>query len=233
MAWYTKPILEPRIIGSRKGITFQKNFSKFVIRKRSIPVDKATPLQFSIRNKFENVQGSWRSLSPVQKTTWLTEAPNYQRVNSIGNNYTLTDLNLHCSSNRNFQGANQAAINSIPSSPSAAAPVLGSFVFDPVLFIFQIILSPNVIPANRTLFYYITNFSLTERPINFRNKFQLFAVNNAGFNTTSNIWSQFIASILIEQPSGITHYRNVSIFYMDNLTGQISPGTTFTLNYTF
>lgn len=233
MAWYTKPIGVNRKTGSTGGMTFQKNFTKFIIRKRAVPVDKNTPLQTTVRNKLGSLSSQWRTLSAPDQTTWDDEAPTYPRTNSIGNSYELSDINLFRSSGRFKQSAGQATLAACAVSTPAAAPVLSFYVFDPPGTDFRVVLSPSTIPANRTLLYFISDFSDTAHPFNFKNRFQLFASNVAAFNTTANIWSQFVSVIQMEPASGITHYRQLTLLYMDDTTGQVSAPLTITITYTF
>jgi len=147
MAIYTKPVLQPRILGSRTGATFQRTANGFVIRKRVIPVDKKSDIQTTKRNSLASIQSNHKNLSAPDLTTWINEAPNYPRTNSLGAGYNLSGPQLYTSSNRNLEESELAGINSIPAA--TAFPVINSssngvFVYVPSALFST---SPNIIPA--------------------------------------------------------------------------------------
>ena len=176
-----------RFFGSRGGATFQKTGTVFSIRKRAVPVQKKTPKQSVSKNRFESVQGIYRTLSPTEKASFNSETVNYPRENSLEETYFLSGQQLMSSSNNNLEAAGETPITSMPS------PV----VFPGISFLdAQIVISileatsvtnPAVIPAGFTFVIESTDAFQTEQ--NFVNSpFIRIATIPAGTQTDDVNW---------------------------------------------
>lgn len=158
MAIYTLPPGFNRKKGSRNGGTFQKSGSQFAIRCRRVPTQKRSSYQSIQKNNFDHVQKNWKSLSPVDQTSFDTNSVLFPRSNSLGNSYLLQGSALQCSSNRNAFVSSQTEINSIgvpQSNPNSSIDVffaqsnpcsiIITFFTNPVPvnFAYKIFLSPS------------------------------------------------------------------------------------------
>jgi hypothetical protein len=143
-------------LGADGGSVFQKCGNSFAIRKRAKPVMKRTAKSTAIRNRFEHVSGIWRTLSGTDQDTFIDEAPNYPRTNSLGDSYDLTGNNLQNSSNLNLIQVGLSPISSIP-APVTCLP-FAPFLIDAVnqdLEVFFII-NPDPVPIQFLMNVYAT-----------------------------------------------------------------------------
>jgi len=148
MAIYKLQPATSRILGSRGGNTFQRCGQQFSIRKRAKPVLKKTRQSQFIRARFGSIQSTWRQRSVAQRTTWGNAAPNFLRVDSLGNNYELERLQLFTSSNLSRRAFGMAALNSIPVSGVVIG--YGQIInnFDISSNNWVVPFTPNPVPAN-------------------------------------------------------------------------------------
>jgi hypothetical protein len=117
MAIYKLQPAVSRIAGSRKGITFQKAGTNFVIRNRTVIVQKRTPRQSFVKSLLATRAQVWRTLTAPQKASWLAQVGNYQRTDSLGNVYNIQANPLQIFTNVN------AEILGNPPILSGSAPV--------------------------------------------------------------------------------------------------------------
>lgn len=100
MAKYTLGSGVIQFKGSSGGATFQKCGKVFAIRKRNVPVQKNSIRQTRFKSAFNCQQKRWKTLTPTQKGTFNTRAPEWPRVDSLGNTYYLTGQQLQTSTNQ-------------------------------------------------------------------------------------------------------------------------------------
>lgn len=124
MAIYILPIASPRITGSRRGSTFQRTANGFVIRKRSVIVQKRTAKQSVAKNRMDSIQKRWKSLTLAQKNVWIAEALDYPRQDSLGNIFNFSGANMQMGSNVNRAIAQTTPLNQPANGNTDAAPVL-------------------------------------------------------------------------------------------------------------
>jgi hypothetical protein len=103
MAIYKLQPLVDRIAGSRKGITFQKAGTNFIIRNRTIIVQKRTPSQSYVKSLLASRAQFFRTLNPGQRNSFVSKAPLYPRTDSLGNIYTFGGLQLQVFVNVNAE----------------------------------------------------------------------------------------------------------------------------------
>lgn len=142
--------------GSTGGITFQKCGKVFAARKRAIPVQKNTAKQMRSRNGFQSQAGRWKTYTAGQKNSWITNAPLYTRVNSLGNTYTITGMQLNVSANqrRLYMNLSQVATTS---APIVATPInLFSAAIDRVAHTMTLWLTPDTVQNLCNVNFYVT-----------------------------------------------------------------------------
>lgn len=151
--------LPARVLGSRSGATFQRLGSTFAIRWRRIPIHHRTPKQTASRNRFESIQGRWRTLSGPHRGTWVMQTANYPRVDSLGEQYFISGPNLQNSANSFLYAANQTLLD------QAAPPVMvPTFTIDNIVLVesiplLQVSIDPDEIPADFSLMVYLTRYT--------------------------------------------------------------------------
>lgn len=220
MGKYTKPAAQPRILGSKQGATFQRSGRVFSIRRKSHPVNKNTVKQSQQKNKFESMTSRWRTLSGADKYTWNTERVNYQRTNSLGNNYTLTGQQLQTSSNLNLATSQQPVINQIPPAPVLTGITLGVSIFELTLGTARLKLNPQIVPAGCTVRYdttsYYTNSPSDVTRLEYRNVLTL----TAGSDSDQNFYLPFI-TILGQWSNSVIQSITIRVQIIATDTGQV------------
>lgn len=102
MAVYTKPLGAERIAGSRKGATFTRTANGYIIRKRYMPKTSRNVRTTKNRARFLASVQNYRNLSAGGRQSFRTQAPNFQRTNSLGEVYSLTPIQLAASQSFNW-----------------------------------------------------------------------------------------------------------------------------------
>lgn len=95
--------------GSIAGSTFSSGTYGAYVRRKATPTNPNTVKQGNVRAAFASISSSWRTLTEAQRETWITQAPNYTRLNSFGDNVPLTGqaLFMRCNLNRHLLGLSQ------------------------------------------------------------------------------------------------------------------------------
>lgn len=151
MAKYLLTFGTDRFSGSRGGSTFQKAGVTFVIRKRSVPVQKKSPEQTQKQNQFASVSQNWRKLNTTAKDSFADEAINYPRLDSLGNSYLLNGQQLQHSSNLNLNENDLPQITTMPVASAIPAIAFPVIVTDIGISLLSIQFAPPIIPAGVTL----------------------------------------------------------------------------------
>lgn len=224
MAKYILTFSTDRPAGSLGGATFQKSGTVFAIRKRNVPVQKKSPAQSTVKNRFDHVQKNWKNLSTLEKETFADEAPNYPRIDSLGNSYTLLANNLQGSSNLSLIAAEQPTINSMPSAPPFQDVEVGNiFVTESLsLAVFSIV--QIVVPAGFTLMTYVTRALSegTDSPPS--NSYKLLNARPEGTNPALNQWDAYFMLFGRQNPP-VNSKVWVRFTLVPNGTGQIMSET--------
>lgn len=225
MAIYTKPIGEPRILGSREGATFQRAANGFLIRKRAVPVQKRTARQSESKQLLATTSQHWRTLSAAEQDTWNTEQENYPRNNSLGDEYFLTGPQLQTSSNINLQNTEQSTIDSIPAFETPEPIAFDDLFINLTTDLLQFSTDPFNVPADRSYKYF---FSPIYQPgVTSANTADYFfiAILQAGESTLSNLYAAYIAKFTeINIAVGNIFYGRVETY--NNNTGQREQSLT-------
>ena len=232
MAIYKLQPAVNRIAGSRKGITFQKAGTNFVIRKRTVIVQKRTATQSFVKSLLATRAQVWRTLTPTQKATWLAQVGNYQRTDSLGNLYNIlaNQIQIWTNVNAEILGNTPILSGSAPVSyPGYEYGQLGfSGVFDFIEA--QIFDSANpldfTIPAGFDAKVYFTN-GLSEgqsQPPDY--EYKLVSVLPSGFDTENH---NYYSDYLLQFPPLVagSGLRFWSAFKLTSLTNYIDDEFVF------
>jgi hypothetical protein len=151
--------LVPRILGSRGGATFQRLGSTFAIRYRRVPIHHRSLEQTAARNRFESIQSRWRTLSGPDKGTWIMQAPNFPRTNSLGQPYEISGINLQQSSNSFLHYAGRPLLDE--AQPPVAVPsfTIDNFVLVESIPALQLSIDPDEVPIGFTMMVYMTRYT--------------------------------------------------------------------------
>ena len=118
------------IRGSVAGTTFSSGTYGAYARRKAVPTNTNTPAQGLVKSDFATLSSSWRGLTPEQRETWITQAPNYTRVNAFGDNVPLTGQSLFMRANLNLIAAGLATIVECLPPVELAAPIVSGMDFD-------------------------------------------------------------------------------------------------------
>lgn len=201
MAIYSLPPLVDRIAGSRKGVTFQKAGTNFVLRKRAVIVQKRTVLQSQSKSLLATRSQVWRSLSPAQQLTWTNQVGNYTRVDSLGNVYSILANPLQIWTNVNAELNNDSPL--LTGSPPVVYPVhiYGQLGFSDVFHLLEaqirdsLNLSDYTIPVGfNAKVYFTAGLSVGQnQPPDFN--YKLVSILDEGFDTENhNYYSDYLLS---------------------------------------
>jgi hypothetical protein len=222
MAKYLLTFGTDRIAGSRGGATFQKAGVTYVIRKRSVPVQKHSELQSAKQNQFASVNHNWRKLNTTEKDSFADEAVNYPRVNSFGDQYLINGQQLQSSTNINLQENSLPQITTMP--PAASLPVITDeiLIADATLSELSIQFEPVIVPAGVSLQIFASRPHSPGRVINSVNDLQLLVTWPAGIVQGGNLFS--IYESVIGPLSGATGQRLTAFGrYIQHSSGQVGP----------
>lgn len=222
MAKYLLTFGTDRFAGSRGGSTFQKSGSTFVIRKRNVPVQKKTPEQTARQNTFASIAQNWRTLSQLDKDTFINEAVNYPRTDSLGNTYYLNGQELQHSSNIALSNNDLPQVTTLP--PSSALPVITGNAAGIVISaqIAAFAFTPDPVPVGALLQIFVSRPVSQGTSINSVNDLKLINSVPEGVSPGANSWSQYIALF-----GDITNTAGMIVFYFGRYiqpsTGQAGP----------
>ncbi len=95
-----KSALITQISGSLGGMTGSHNRGGNYLRARAIPVNPNSPQQQAVRNAMTDLVGRWGGvLTPAQRDGWSDYAESTPVLNSLGDEVTLSGINMYTSSN--------------------------------------------------------------------------------------------------------------------------------------
>lgn len=145
-----------RMRGSIGGATFQKIGTTFSIRHRSVPTDKKRIRQTAQRQRFSVVQQFWRTLDSLEKATFEDQVGDYARVDSLGNVYEISGLNLQNVSNSNAVNQAEPLITNLPSPSSPPAIAYDQTEVELVTELITLETTPSILPLTHSLRIFAT-----------------------------------------------------------------------------
>lgn len=225
MAIYTLGPSASRIAGSRRGSTFQRTATGFVIRHRVAPKQKRTDRQSTLKNALAANASRWRSLTGTNQGEWDAERFNYQRFDSLGNAYFMLPNQMQIGSNQNLVLAGITPIAQPVSSGAPAAPVIDTVDIDFSLSAADFTLVGDVVPANRTLKRFVTGPRSNGQGVPGLADFKLMDTISAGNPTSGNAWTAYNA-IFPLSASDVGQFIYCQMVFIQNDTGQNSPEAT-------
>lgn len=126
MAKFLSNILS-KASGSLAGITFSRNKGGGYIRARVTPLNPNTPKQANKRAQFSTAASFWRSLSEVQRATWINAAPSFPYTDTLGQSRIYSGFQLYMKFNNALLAAGEPIIGSAPNPSDFAEVFISSF----------------------------------------------------------------------------------------------------------
>jgi hypothetical protein len=214
-----------RPLGSLGGSTFQRCGKVFAIRKRNVPVQKRSPRQSAVKNKFDHVQKEWKNLTSGNQTQWEDETTNYARTNSLGDPYFISGSNLQASSNINLLNSAEPEIPQPVAFSPIAPPVYGGEATSFNSQIISIFSAPQIIPAGVSMQFWMSR-PVVAPPENLTlDQMKLIKTWQAGEDSAGNIYSEYVQAWSDILPA-IQSVWLIAFRYIINDTGQFTV-TTF------
>lgn len=100
MALIKAGALIAEIRGSVGGVTFARNRGGQYARNRSIPLNPQSTRQVAVRQSFGNLSNLWSTtLTAAQRTAWGVYAANVPLPNSLGEDRTVSGINMYSRGN--------------------------------------------------------------------------------------------------------------------------------------
>jgi hypothetical protein len=231
MAVYKLPISGTRRKGSNGGNTFQKTANGFIIRKRAVPVQKRTARQSQVKTQFENVTGLWRNLTVGEKASWPAGAPNFPRIDSLGNSYDLKGPALQNSSNINLQNGGVAPIQTLPASGGFPAWNLGAISFNLNVNTMAYFLDINTVPVGYSMNFFVAPITQLNRSTGAIESMLLMHSFSSGQSLIINFWPDWVR-IQGGLEAGTFGQLWGAVTMTEDATGQkdtpqINPGSVF------
>lgn len=122
---YAPSILLGRLSLSAGSTTAAHNRFGAYLRNRTIPTNPMSDPQTQVRDNLGALAAAYRALTEVQRTGWRDFGLEITRMDSLGQEYTLTGLQAYVMANRNRFTTGLAAIADAPALPSIPTFVLG------------------------------------------------------------------------------------------------------------
>lgn len=186
MARITYGSIITEIAGSIGGVTFQRNASGFIAKRKSLRFKKNTPKQSTSVNSFQSPLQLWSSLSEDSRTLWANFAANYEKSNKWNVVKFLNGYNWFMSINNNLFLVNEPFLNDPPiyESPLSIPDYTVSFALDEMFLDF----SPTFVHDNHYLLVY-TSPLLSSISLQNRKALRLTAIISPGSTTSFNLSS--------------------------------------------
>lgn len=106
-------ILGP-MMGSVGANTFSKNKGGYFVRLRKAPTNPQTARQLEVRGMMQQLAQAWRSVTPEDRQAWAVYAATKPFVDSLGNTYFLTGMQIWIKLNLPLLDAGDTLITTPP-----------------------------------------------------------------------------------------------------------------------
>lgn len=208
-----------RFKGSRGSSVFQKCGTTFSIRMRRKPRFQRTQKTSQSRNVFHHVQSNWRVVSPANQNSWDTQAPNFPRVNSLGQNYELLPLQLFSSQNKVLSDSGIGIVDVASPPVTFPNPSLSSLLFTASPGNAIVTTSPLNVPSDFIFRYFVSNpIAESSMKLSSLDYLLIFEVDE-GLNSNTNWFPAWKDRFGIE-PSSIGRSVAFRMDIVSKLTGQ-------------
>lgn len=107
--------------GKIGGHVMTKNRQGAAMRTKVTPIHRSSNDQQEAKSRFSVLSTSWRSLTPAERGSWDSAAPDYKKSNIFGDSYSPTGKNLFMIVNQGLMLAGEAAVNTPPENIPADA----------------------------------------------------------------------------------------------------------------
>lgn len=118
------------IRGSVNGTTFSRNANGAIMRNRTTPINGRTAKQVAVRGALASIASGWRSLTDVQRQSWIDGAPNYPYTNRLGQPSQYTGQQLYMKLNQSLAQIGAGPLVTCPLPVGLDNSTLTTVVFD-------------------------------------------------------------------------------------------------------
>jgi hypothetical protein len=143
-----------QVSGSIGGGTWARNKGGMYIRARSMPTNPNTVLQGAIRSILSSLSQQWSTLTPTQRTSWATYAANVPLQDKLGDQRTVTAMNMFIRSN---VPRVQAGLGTVVSAPTlfnlGSAPIITGAEVHATGLMALSVSRADILPAGNVLTY--------------------------------------------------------------------------------
>lgn len=180
--------------GSIGGATFQRSGKVLAIRKHNVPIQKRSARQSQRKNFFDCQQKRWKNLTPTEKASFAAETGNFTRVDSFGNVYEVSPLNLQTSSNLNLVASGLPVIDTMQSPVAFPVHTIFAIEIDTAGQGVSFDLNPSNIEPDFDLQIFSTQTlsAGTEQPP--ISTFKFITTIPAGGTTLQSFWPEYLAA---------------------------------------
>jgi hypothetical protein len=123
---YAPSILLGRLSRSAGSTTASHNRFGAYLRNRTIPTNPMTDPQTLVRDNLGALASAYRDLTEVQRTGWRDLGLEIVRLDSLGQQYTLTGIQAFIMANRNRFSTGLAQIDDAPAVPTIPTFIPGT-----------------------------------------------------------------------------------------------------------
>lgn len=155
---YTAIVAEMR--NKLNGNVFSKNRYGNYVRNKVTPVNPRTSFQQNQRAFLATLSSTWRTLTDLQRLSWINGAANFPRTDIFGDKKILSGQALFVALNKNLLNAGQPVINvaPLPGELPQITPsgLVAEFTVATSTSLVEFSISPAAVPAGHSLFVYAT-----------------------------------------------------------------------------
>lgn len=128
---YVPGLMVGQLSGKAGNTVASHNRFGSYLRTRIVPVNPNTPNQTEVRVDLEDLSEGWKALTAAQRAAWTSLGAQMERVDRLGQVYTLTGLQAWTSLNMSLRATGGTDLVDAPAMPGApVAPTIGAITLD-------------------------------------------------------------------------------------------------------
>lgn len=128
---YVPGLMVGQLSGKAGNTVASHNRFGSYLRTRVVPVNPNTPNQTEVRVDLEDLSEGWKALTAEQRAAWTALGAQMERLDRLGQTYTLTGLQAWTSLNMTLRATGGADVTDAPAMPGApVAPTIGTVTLE-------------------------------------------------------------------------------------------------------
>lgn len=210
--------------GKIGGHVASKNRSGNYLRTKVTPVNKRSPSQLAVRNRFTQFAQGWKALTEEQRTAWKAAVGDFSKTDIFGDIKNPSGANLYQRLNNTLAQVGTAALTNPPTPASVGNVVLASFIADVSDHTMLLTFAPTV-PANTVVIVRATP-PISAGRASSKNDFRVVTTLAAAKLTGEDISVAYIAKFGTIAPAGAKIYVQFqSVNLTTGQTGSVSQAS--------